>query len=239
MLKEHIGKRRLLLTNAQRRRLATKAKTVGRRALLNLSTIVTPDTLMRWYRKRIASKYDGSRRRGPGRPRTPHNITALVVRLAIENPGWGYTRIRGILAVLGRQVGRTTIARILADHGIDPAPRRPTQWSTFLKAHWGAISAADFSTVEVLTPTGLSRRHALFVIDLQTRAVEIASIVAEPLRTMGHERGAWPSRRLRRLPAGQAASHPTVIMPNLCFWIGTSRGVVVTTPGLFFDLGRN
>ncbi len=180
VLRQHLGKRRLRLTDAQRRRLAAKAKAVGRRGLLQLSTIVTPDTLMRWYRRLVAQKYDGSKRRGPGRPRTPRLIADLIIRLANENPSWGYTRIRGNLAILGHKIGRSTIARILAEHGIDPAPQRPMQWSTFLRAHWGVVCAADFFTVEVLTPLGLSRRHVLFVIDLETRAVEIAGIVAEP-----------------------------------------------------------
>ena len=152
VLKQHIGSRRIRLTDAQRRRLAIKAKALGRRTLSKTATVVTPDTLMRWYRQLVAAKYDGSKKRGPGRPRTPSDLAALVVRVASENPSWGYTRIRGNLALLGHQLGRTTIARILAENGIDPAPKRTMQWSTFLRAHWGAICAADFFTVEVLTP---------------------------------------------------------------------------------------
>jgi transposase InsO family protein len=82
---------------------------------------------------------------------------------------------------LGQEdVGRTTIARILAEHGLDPRPARPLQWRTFFEAHWGAVCAADFFTVEVLTLHGLSRRHVFFVIDLKTRLVELGGVVHEP-----------------------------------------------------------
>ncbi len=86
--------------------------------------LVTPDTILRWYRKLIAKKYDGSTRRGPGRPRKPVETVALVVRLARENPGWGYTRIRDVMRNLGHEIGRTTVAAIPADHVIEPAPER-------------------------------------------------------------------------------------------------------------------
>jgi hypothetical protein len=132
---------------------------VGRAGLRQIATIGTPDTILRWYRQLVAQKYDGSRKRGPGRPRTGVDIAALIVRMANENPRWGYTRIRGALSVLGMFVGRSTIQRVLADHGIEPAPERGkhTRWSTFLRAHWGAIAATDFFSVEVLTLSGLVR----------------------------------------------------------------------------------
>ena len=130
----------------------------------------------------IAAKYDGSQRRGPGRPRVMETIRELVLTMAEENSSWGYTRIRGALANMGHEVGRATVKRILAEHGIEPAPARDkrTPWSTFLKAHWGAIAATDFFTVEVLTARGLIRYFVLFVIDLETRRVEIAGIVHQP-----------------------------------------------------------
>ena len=79
----------------------------------------------------------------------------LVVRMAEENPTWGYTRIRGALKNIGHRVGRSTIARILKAQGIPPVPARPTSWETFLRAHWGAIAGADFFTTEVWTWRGL------------------------------------------------------------------------------------
>ena len=98
--------------------------------------------------------------------------------MARENPSWGYTRLRGALENLGFDLGRSTIQRILTEHGIEPAPLRgkTMPWKTFLKAHWGAIAAADFFNVEVLTRGGLVRYLVLFVIDLKTRRVHIAGV---------------------------------------------------------------
>jgi transposase InsO family protein len=182
VLREQLGGRRLLFTDRQRRRLAAKAKVIGRKGLFEISTLVTPDTLLRWYRRLIAKKYDGSQNRKGGRPRTSAPIEELVVRMARQNSTWGYTRIRGALYNLGHEIGRNTIKRILLENGLDPAPLRgkAMSWETFLKAHWGAIAATDFFSVEVLTRVGLVRYFVLFVIDLQTRRVEIAGIVQQP-----------------------------------------------------------
>jgi transposase InsO family protein len=180
VLREQLGGKRLRFTDAQRRRLARKAKQLGRRRLREISTIVTPDTLLRWYREMVAAKYDGSSKRGPGRPRIEGEIQRLIVRMALENSRWGYTRIRGAPMNLGHEIGRNTIKRVLAENGIDPAGRRPMAWKTFLAAHWGAIAATDFFTVEVVTWRGLVRYFVLFVIDLESRRVEIAGITATP-----------------------------------------------------------
>ena len=104
----------------QRRRLAAKAKKLGRKVLAEVATIVTPETLLAWHRKLIAMKYDGTARRMPGRPPTRAEIRTLVIRIAEENRGWGYLRIQGVLANLGYSVARTTIANILKRHGIVP-----------------------------------------------------------------------------------------------------------------------
>lgn len=98
VLHEQFGGRRIRFTNDQRRRLAAKAKGLGRRALSQLSTIVTPETLLAWQRKLIARKYDGSVSRGPGRPCTEREIESLVVQMAAENRGWGYMRLVGALS---------------------------------------------------------------------------------------------------------------------------------------------
>ena len=136
VLKERLGGRRLRFTDVERCRLARRAVVLGRKMLNQLETLVTPDTLLRWYRELIASKWNYSHRCGPGRPRVMDAIADLVVRMALENPSWGYTRIQGALANLGHEVGRGTIANILKENGIDPAPERDayTRWSTFLKA---------------------------------------------------------------------------------------------------------
>ena len=155
---------------------------LDRGSLKEVADLVTPDTLLRWYKHLIANKYDGSQRRGPGRPRVQETIRELVVRMARENSTWGYTRIRGALRNLGHDVGRNTVKRILAEHGIEPVPERRKRipWSTFLKAHWGAIAATDFFTVEVLTTGGLIRYFVLFVIDLKTRASRLRASATSP-----------------------------------------------------------
>ena len=150
VLKEQIGRRRLRLTDAQRRRLAVRGKAIRRRALTEVASLVTPDTILRWHRQLIAQKWT-HKRRSPGRPRTMREIADLAVRMARENSLWGYRRIQGALENLGHRVGRTTIASILKRHGIEPAPERGKRmtWSQFLKAHWSVLAAADFFTVEV------------------------------------------------------------------------------------------
>ena len=191
-LREQLGGKRLRFTDQQRRRLAAKAQVIGRKALVEIGTLVTPDTLLRWHRILIAKKYDGSKGRRPGRPKIAVKIEALILRMARENPRWGYTRIRGALYNLGHEIGRNTIKRVLLENGFDPVRRRGISWETFLKAHWGAIAATDFFNVEVITRSGLVRYFVLFVIDLKTRRVEIAGIVPRP-------DGAWMKQIARNL----------------------------------------
>ncbi|MGZ6652472.1 MAG: integrase core domain-containing protein, partial [Solirubrobacteraceae bacterium] len=139
-------------------------------------------------------KYDGSARRGAGRPGTTASLRELVVRFATENPTWGYTRIRDVLGSLGHVLARNTVKRVLVEHGLEPAPSRGRRipWNTFLKAHLGSIAATDFFTVEALTLTGLVRYFVLFVIDIETRRVQIAGIVRQP-------HGAWMKQIARNL----------------------------------------
>jgi hypothetical protein len=148
----------LQFTDGQRRRLAVKAKEIGRKRLFEIGTLATPDTLFRWYRELIAKKYNGSKNRRAGRPRTEADIEELVLRIARDNPRWGYTRIRGALHNLGHEIARNTIKRILVENGLDPSWERGMSWETFLKAHWGAIAATDFSASK------LSRGRAWFGI---------------------------------------------------------------------------
>ena len=159
VLRAGLRGKRLRLSDDERRRLAVKAQALGREALAQIASVATPATLLRWYRCLIAAKYDGSKNRSPGRPPTAKDIRELIVRVARENPTWGYTRLRGALKNLGHELGRNTIKRLLAEHGIAPAPERgrSMSWSTFIKAHWGAIAATDLFTVEVVNPFGLVR----------------------------------------------------------------------------------
>jgi len=178
VLREQLGGKRLRFTDDQRCRLAAQARGLGRKALAELGTLVTPETLLAWHRRLIAQKYDGSKKRGPGRPRKAEEMEKLVVRMANENRTWGYRRIQGALANLGHDIGRGTIAEILARNGIDPAPERErrTTWKEFLEQHWEMIVAADFFTVEAWTRRGLQRFLVLFMIEVSTRKVEIAGI---------------------------------------------------------------
>ncbi len=182
VLREQIGNRRMRFNDDQRRRLAAKAKKLGRKVLAEVATIVTPETLLAWHRKLIATKYDGSARRMPGRPPTRAEISSLVIRIAEENRSWGYLRIQGALANLGHRVARTTIANILKRHGMAPAPERmkQTTWKEFLRRHWDQIIATDFFTVEVWTCSGLTRFIVLFFMDLSTRRVQISGIANKP-----------------------------------------------------------
>ena len=150
ILRARLGKKRIRFTDVERRRLAAKGKRLGRRLLGALPCLVTPDTILRWYRQLVAKKYDGSKNRRSGRPRKPQETSNLVVKMATENPGWGYTRIRDALRNVGICIGRTTVQVILRDHGIEPAPerRKRTCWRTFLRAHWGVIAATDLFTAQ-------------------------------------------------------------------------------------------
>jgi hypothetical protein len=174
-VQRQFGGRRLRFTDAQRRRLAAKGRLVGRRALEQLAGLMTPDTILRWYRELIAKKYDGTAERQGGHPGTATSLQRLVVQFATENPSSGYTRIRGALRNLGHELGRNTIKRILVEHDLAPAPNRgkTMPWKTFLKAHFGAIAATDFFTVEALTLGGLVRYVVWFVIDLESRRVQL------------------------------------------------------------------
>ena len=182
VLREQLGEKRLRFNDDQRRRLAAKAKGLGRKLLREVATIVRPETLLAWHRRLIAQKYDGSGKRGCGRPRKSEEIEDLVVRLAEENRSWGYRRIQGALSNLGHTLGRGTIAEILARHGIEPAPERErkTTGKEFLRQHWDVIVAADFFTIEAWTRRGLQRFVILFFMELSTRKVVIAGIASSP-----------------------------------------------------------
>ena len=182
LLKAKLGDRKIQFTDAERRRLAIRAKPIGRKLLSQLTTLVTPDTLLRWHRELVAQKWNYVHRRSPGRPRTKDEIASLILRMAEENPSWGYTRILGALSNVGFKVSRGTVANILQEHGIDPAPLRSkrTQWSTFLKAHWKILVASDFFSVEVWRLSGLTTYYVLFFIQLSTRTVKVAGVTINP-----------------------------------------------------------
>ena len=197
VLKEAFGEKKPRLNDAQRIRLAAKAKKVKFGRLKEIARIVTPQTLLRWHRELVAKKYDSSRRRRRGRPTTPEEITQLVVRMATENERWGYTRIRDALMNLGHEISRDTVANILRCHGIEPAPERgkKTSWAQFLKRHWEVMAATDMFTVEIWSLAGMVRYHVFFVMRLATREVQIAGIADQP-------GGAWATQAVRNLCDG-------------------------------------
>jgi len=182
-LMQTLGNKRLLLTDDQRRLLAVKGKNIGRKALLQLTTIITPDTIIRWHRELVAQKWDYSQqRKSVGRPRTSQVIVDLILQFARENPTWGYDRIKSALDNLGHQISDQTVGNVLKAHGIEPAPfrQRQTTWATFLKAHWDVLAAIDFTTIEVWTKGGLVIFYLLFVMELKTRRVHFAGCTPNP-----------------------------------------------------------
>lgn len=178
-LKAQLAGRRLRLNDAQRRRLAVLGQRLGRSALREVATLVTPDTILRWHRELIARKWTYARR-PRGRPALRAEIRRLAIRMATENPTWGYTRIQGALKNLGHRVARSTIAAVLKAEGIPPSGQRPTTWRTFFRAHWPALVAADFVTTEVWTARGLVTYYTVFVIELQSRRVRVAGSTRYP-----------------------------------------------------------
>jgi putative transposase len=173
VLKGQLNGRGLRLTDDQRRRRAAKGRRLGRRLSRQVATLVTPDTILRWHRQFIARKWTFTPKR-PGRPGVMKEISTLIVRMASENSGWGYTRIQGALKKLGHDVARSTVAKVLKNNGVPPAPDRRSSWRTFLRAHWGEIAGAAFFTPEVWTPQGLITYYTLFVLDLRSRRVHVA-----------------------------------------------------------------
>ena len=151
---------------------------------------VTPATLLAWHPRLAATKYDTSKRRRPGRPATVRSIARLTVRLAHENPLWGYRRIHGELTKLGAAVAASTVYEILRAAGIDPTPRRdgPT-WRQFLHAEAAGILAADFLHVDT---AALTRLYVLVFIEHGTRRMHIGGVTAHPT-------GEWTVQQARNL----------------------------------------
>src|SRR5258708_3425764 len=156
---------------------------------------VTPATLLAWHRKLAARKYDTSSRRKPGRPPVVRSIARLVVRLARENPLWGYRQIHGELTKLGVTVAPSTVWEILRAAGIDPAPRRsgPT-WRQFLHAQAAGILAVDFPARGYRAPraTLLRRGYVLVFIEHGTRRMHLGGVTSSPA-------GEWTVQQARNL----------------------------------------
>jgi hypothetical protein len=163
---------RLRLSDPERVTLAEIGKRLGRKALRDVACVAKPDTILGWYRRLVAQKFDGSKHRQyPGRPPVSSEVEVLVVRMARENSGWGYDRIVGALANLGHPLSDQTVKNILRRHGIAPAPKRSqvTSWKDFLAAHMNVLAGCDFFTVEVLSWRGLVTYYVLFFLHLESR----------------------------------------------------------------------
>jgi transposase len=176
---------------ADRAFLATLLSVIPKARRHGLRLLVTPDTILRWHRDIVRRRWTARSMRGKtGRPATRRNIRALVLRLARENPGWGYRRIHGELAGLGVRVSASTVWEILKKAGIDPAPRRSgPAWPLFLRSQAEAILACDFFTADLLDGT---QAYVLAVIEHATRRIRILGITVHPT-------GAWTAQQPRNL----------------------------------------
>ena len=189
-------KGRLKLPDAERGVLGEIGHRLGRKVLADVAAVAQPDTILGWYRKLVARKFDGSAHRGPGRPRIKREVEELIIRMASENRDWGYDRIAGALANLGYEVSDQTVGNVLRRHGLPPAParQRTTRWAAFVRKHLALLAGTVFFTAEVLTLRGLMTYYVLFFIHLESRRVDIAGLTAHP-----HE--AWMKQIARNATA--------------------------------------
>lgn len=167
------------LTWADRAWLALLAGLLPASRLSRIRLSVTPGTLLGWHRDLLRCRWARRSRRGPGRPPTHRNIKALVLRLARENPSWGYRRIHGELAGLGIRLASSTVWEILKAAGVDPAPSRDTgpTWTSFLRSQAEAILACDFVGVDLIDG---SKAYVLAVIEHATRRIRILGATLHP-----------------------------------------------------------
>jgi len=158
---------RVRLTDGERTTLAAIGKRLGKQALAEVVSVVTPEALLAWHRRLIAKKFDSSQhRRDPGRPRCHQEIEDFVVQCAKENRTWGYDRIVGALKNVGYTVSDQTVGNILKRQDIPPGPirKKTTTWREFIRSHRGLLAATDFFTAEVWTKGGLVTYYILFFI---------------------------------------------------------------------------
>ena len=179
------------LSDAERAKLGEIGRRLGRKALGDVATAALPDTILGWYRRLVARKFDGSKHRSPGRPRVERAIEELIVRMAEENRSWGYQRIVGALANLGFEVSDQTVGNVLRRHGMPPAPerKRTTTWPAFIRTHLALLAGTDFFTAEVLTLRGLATYYVLLFIHLESRRVDEANRPERDHAGMRHPAG--------------------------------------------------
>ena len=179
VLERQLGKEKVRFHARDRAFLAALLHRLPRDVLRRVRLLVRPDTVLRWHRDLLARRHAArSRPKRPGRPRTVHSMRALVLRLARENPNWGYRRLHGELLVLGIKVAASTVWEILREAGIDPAPERScSTWAGFLRSQADALLACDF--LETVTLTG-ARMYVLAVIEHASRRIHILGAAPHP-----------------------------------------------------------
>ncbi|HUT56410.1 MAG TPA: integrase core domain-containing protein, partial [Phycisphaerae bacterium] len=190
-------KGRLRFTDDERRSLVAAALAMGRKLMRRVVGIVKPETILAWQRRLEQRKWDYSerRQRGPGRPRTPGEVEALVCRLARENT-WGYKRICGELKKLGIEVSKSCISDILRRNGLPPSPeRKGLTWREFLARQADVLLCADLFTKEIWTFCGLRRAFVLVVMHLKSRTILLAEATFSP-------HGGWMAQQVRNMLMG-------------------------------------
>nr|WP_291822855.1 integrase core domain-containing protein [Candidatus Microthrix sp.] len=179
--------------------LALLSSTMDRTRRATTFLIVRPETVLRWHRRLVARHWTQPPTPKTGRPPIDPELRRLVIRLANQNPNWGYRRIHGELARLGHKLAASTVWKILRAAGIDPTrDRTGPSWSEFIHSQWKAVLATDFACVD----TALLRRfHVLFVIEVATRRVHLAGITTNPT-------GSWTTQAARNLTMKLDDNHP-------------------------------
>ena len=181
VLRNQIQKR-ILLTDHERRTLAERAIALGK-LMADTVTIVKPETILKRHRTLVAKKFDGSRfRKRHGRPCTQAKLEDLVVRLARDNPSWGYDRIAGAVHNLGHNISDQAVGNILLRNGLGSSPerRRNTTWASFIRQHQDVLWATDFFTTEIWTRWGLTTYYVLFFIHVRSRRIVLGGMSQNP-----------------------------------------------------------
>jgi putative transposase len=163
-----------------------------RSALARVVLLVQPETVLKWHRELVRRKWTYRREPTQGRPPVSTELEALILRLAAENPRWGYGRLQGELAKLGHVLRRSTVRDVLKRRHIPPAPQRgqrTSTWRQFLAQHRDIVLACDFFTVETLF---MKTIHVLFFLEIGTRRVHLAGCTAHPT-------AAWVTQQARQL----------------------------------------
>ena len=174
--------KRVKLEEAERILLAEKAVALGK-LMADTVTIVQPETILKWHRKLVAQKFDGSKnRKSHGRPRISAEIEALIIQFAKENRTWGYDRIVGALANLEYEVSDQTVANVLKRNGLEPVKERTKgeTWAEFIRRHKDVLWATDFFTCEIWTRSGLTTFYVLFFIHIKTCRVVVGGVSENP-----------------------------------------------------------